>query len=55
MLLSTINLSSIMLIALDVSRNIHLISKYGNGFKSLVNVKLNQNELMNTFVTMTQS
>ena len=53
--LSTINFSSIILIALDVSRNKSLFSKYGNGVKSLVNFMPSQNELMNTSVAMTQS
>lgn len=53
--LSKINVSFIMLIALDLSRNILLIWKYGICVESFVNFMLNQNELMNTWVVMTQS
>ena len=52
--LSTINLSFIILIALVVSGIIPLISKMGFA-ESLINLMRGQNELTNTWVTMTQS
>ena len=53
--LSTINLPSIIPIALGASRNKSIFSKYENGVKSFVNFMLSQNELMSTSVAMTQS
>ena len=52
--LSTINLSSIISTALVVSGNIPLTSKIGFA-GSLINLMRAQNELTNTWVTMTQS